>query len=658
MRNDFPFSLDDGGVDERLCKDMKDYIHLRLRQSPAIVQNSTPTSWKYDESPQTVLADHLIQVSLGCFLSAKLTLDLLERGKLVIKSSGYSVLPQTLSESFLLNLNLLFPTQRSFERARDIFSVCLAALRPMTLREIHRCLRALSDQSDVDWEDFLHSYSLVASFLPSKNSPCETVSFFHPSFREWLLGRRTCDENKFACDLRRGHLAIALHLSSKCPGGLEEDDTLDLAHHILKAQVFKTGGISSDQGLTSKELQAAWLAMASADVTAALAAKRNILQPNLVVSKLLLLAGASPDATTGRKRCASGEVEGVIESFGQPLLNEFIAGGKNEMAALLIKFGADVTSTDSRGVSPLMVASTHNNASMAGLLLATKPTSLVQSCNDGSTALSFAARADSLSTLKLLLSRGSWASEKEKTAVVQEALVGACKVGRVDALNVLVSEGAADVNEPCRISHEMPLRSAISAGQTRVVRELLRFGADVTKVDFPLHLSVMKGHFDVVEVLLHASGDACDSNGEDSLGRTPLAVAAMSGQTPLIELLASRGAFLDRPDHEGLTPLAWACIRGREAAVKLLLRLGAAVDAADMRQRTPLHHAAAGGRAAIATTLLETGANVEQAERNGLKPIDQAIAHGDRDTVSRFLKKGAKLGPTTWALAKDKPAVL
>ncbi len=45
-------------------------------------------------------------------------------------------------------------------------------------------------------------------------------------------------------------------------------------------------------------VQAAWIAQSSSDVSSALGAVRNVSSPNAKVSRLLLLAGASPDART------------------------------------------------------------------------------------------------------------------------------------------------------------------------------------------------------------------------------------------------------------------------------------------------------------------------------------------------------------------------
>jgi hypothetical protein len=85
------FSLDKVSSNENLQKDLLDYINFRLNNSPSIQSNVASTSGKLDggSSSQFRFSQHLLGLSRGSFLFAKLTLDLLERGQLVAKSSGY-----------------------------------------------------------------------------------------------------------------------------------------------------------------------------------------------------------------------------------------------------------------------------------------------------------------------------------------------------------------------------------------------------------------------------------------------------------------------------------------------------------------------------------------------------------------------------------------
>lgn len=121
-------------------------------------------------------------------LYAKLILDLIARGQLVIKSSSYKVLPVSLAQIFLLHFNLRFPTARSFEQAAPILNICLAALYPLTLDEIYYSMEALSHGREaLSWPDFMQRFKLLDGFLIKRLD--NTYMFFHSSLREWLMRR-------------------------------------------------------------------------------------------------------------------------------------------------------------------------------------------------------------------------------------------------------------------------------------------------------------------------------------------------------------------------------------------------------------------------------------------------------------------------------------
>ena len=72
-------SLDKTDVDERLNKDMSDYLNLRINRSPAILANISPNITKMDsgQQPQARFVNFMLQESQGCFLYSKMTLDLI-----------------------------------------------------------------------------------------------------------------------------------------------------------------------------------------------------------------------------------------------------------------------------------------------------------------------------------------------------------------------------------------------------------------------------------------------------------------------------------------------------------------------------------------------------------------------------------------------------
>ena len=105
--------------------------------------------------PQERFLQHLTQTSQGNFLFAKLVLDLIERGHLVIKSSSFKVLPVSLAEVFQLECNLKFTTVQSFSKVTDILSVCLASLVPLSVPEIYNAVNALKKEPESNWQDFV-----------------------------------------------------------------------------------------------------------------------------------------------------------------------------------------------------------------------------------------------------------------------------------------------------------------------------------------------------------------------------------------------------------------------------------------------------------------------------------------------------------------------
>nr|NVI77184.1 rolling pebbles [Cucujiformia] len=158
----------DSNSNENIQKDMLNYINFRLQNSPSI-QNNIIASTNGKSDSETVslhkFSQHLLTLSHGSFLYSKLTLDLLERGHLVAKSSGYKVLPVNLAQIYLLHFNLRFPTVRSFEKVSNILSICLGALYPLTLLEIYYSVNALSIEHFIPWSEFLQCFKLLSGFL-------------------------------------------------------------------------------------------------------------------------------------------------------------------------------------------------------------------------------------------------------------------------------------------------------------------------------------------------------------------------------------------------------------------------------------------------------------------------------------------------------------
>ncbi|CAH2009763.1 unnamed protein product [Acanthoscelides obtectus] len=633
---------------ENIQKDILQYVSFRLQNSPSIQNNITVSSTNGKSESSSVsqhkFSQHLVSTSQGSFLFAKLTLDLLERGQLVVKSSGFKVLPVSLAEIYLLHFNLRFPTIRSFEKVCNILSVCLAALYPLTLLEIYYSVNSMMVDNFLPWPEFLQRFKLLSGFLVKRLD--NTYMFFHPSFREWLIRRDENEATKFLCDLRSGHAGITFRLS-RVQAPLDPEKTLELGHHILKTHVYRNITFSHT---SSRDLQAHWVAESSENVSAAVCCLRNMYSPNVKVSRLLLLAGASPDHIT--------------DFLGNaPVLCMYANEGIVPMVSLLLEFGADVELANSQGRTALSLASANGHCDVVRQLVAAGA-SPGRADTAGRCPLVHAARDGRLNVVGYLLAC-DWPTEKTTESDVglaeaaQQALVAAAGHGHVDVVEYLLDMAEVDADLPDTITGETALTVASANGCLSVCTALLNRGANISVTNrkelAPLLLAVKEGHWAVAERLIqnYAAIEQCDS-----VGRTPLMIAAAEGHLGIIELLLDRGADINREDREGLTPLCWACVRGKLQAAQCLIERGADVNHSDKSGRTPLDLAAFQGSQPLVQFLMDTGAAVEHVDANGVRPLDRAVGCRNANVVRCFLKKGAKLGPATWAVANGKPDIM
>ncbi|CAH1176220.1 unnamed protein product [Phaedon cochleariae] len=639
-------SLDNVHSNENIQKDILGYINFRLQNSPTIQSNITIPGAKQESNSvsQHKFSQHLLSSSQGSLLFAKLTLDLLERGQLVVKSSGYRVLPITLAEIYLLHFNLRFPTIRSYEKVIHILSVCLAALYPLTLLEIYYSLNSILVDNFLPWSEFLQRFKLLSGFLVKRLD--NTYMFFHPSFREWLIRRDENEPTKFLCELRSGHAGIGFRLS-RVQAPLDPEKTLELGHHILKAHVYRNMSLPA---ISSRDLQAFWISESSENVSAAVCHLRNIYNPNVKVSRLLLLAGASPNHIT--------------DFLGNaPVLCMFSNEGIVPMVSLLLEFGADVELTNSQGCTALALASAKGHCDVVRQLIAAGA-SPGHADTAGHCPLGHAARNGRLNVVGYLLAcdwvgRGGKGEDVGLAEAAQQALVAAAGQGHAEIVEYLLDMAEVDVDLADSITGETALTIAAANGCHTVCSALINRGANISTTNrkdlSPLLLAVKEGHWAVAERLIqnYAAIEQCDS-----VGRSPLMVASSEGHLGIIELLLDRGADINKEDREGLTSLCWACLRGKLQAAQCLVERGADINHNDKTGRTPLDLAAFQGNPTLVQFLLDRGALIEHVDINGMRPLDRAIGCRNIQVVQCFLKKGAKLGPATWAMAAGKPDIM
>ncbi|XP_061763625.1 protein TANC2 isoform X1 [Nerophis ophidion] len=656
-------SLDSLEENDAMDQDLQGYILHRIHSSPEI-QNNISLNGKMDNTTFGKLSGHLKALSQGSYLYLKLTFDLIEKGYLVLKSSSYKVVPVNLAEVYLLQCNMRFPTQSSFERALPLLNVAVASLHPLTDEQIYQAINAGSLQGTLDWDDFQQRLDNLSVFLVKRRDG--TRMFVHPSFREWLIWREEGEKTKFLCDPRSGHTLLAFWFSRQ-ENKLNRQQTIELGHHILKAHIFK--GLSKKVGVSSSILQGLWVSYSSEGLSAALSSLRNLYTPNIKVSRLLMLGGANVNYRTE-----------VLNNA--PVLCVHAHLGYMDMVALLLEYGAFADAPSESGLTPLGYAAAGGHMAIV-TALCRRRAQVDHLDKNGQCALVHAALRGHMEVVKFLI-QCDWSGGQSqqqaaftKSHAVQQALVAAASMGYTEIVSYLLDLPEKDeeeveraqINDFDSLWGETALTAACGRGKLEVCRLLLEQGAAVAQSNrrgiVPLFSAVRQGHWQIVDILLTHGADA---NLADKQGRTPLMMAASEGHLGTVDFLLSQGASLSLTDKEGLTALSWACLKGHMPVVRFLVESGAATDHADKNGRTPLDLAAFYGDSDVVQFLVDHGAMIEHVDYSGMRPLDRAVGCRNTSVVVALLKKGAKIGcqtlpsrprgPATWAMATSKPDIM
>ncbi|XP_028332679.1 protein TANC2 isoform X3 [Gouania willdenowi] len=672
ITNALPFhriSLDGLEENDAIDQDLQGYILHRIHSSPEI-QNNISLNGKMDNTTFGKLSTHLKALSQGSYLYLKLTFDLIEKGYLVLKSSSYKVVPVNLAEVYLLQCNMRFPTQSSFERALPLLNVAVASLHPLTDEQIYQAINSGSLQGTLDWEDFQQRVDNLSVFLVKRRDG--TRMFVHPSFREWLIWREEGEKTKFLCDPRSGHTLLAFWFS-RLETRLNRQQTIELGHHILKAHIFK--GLSKKVGVSSSILQGLWVSYSTEGLSAALSSLRNLYTPNIKVSRLLMMGGANVNYRTE-----------VLNNA--PVLCVHAHLGYMDMVALLLEFGASVDAPSESGLTPLGYAAAGGHMTIVSALCRRRA-KVDHLDKNGQSALVHAALRGHMEVVKFLIQSDWNVSQNQnqnqnqnqsgftKTHAVQQALVAAASMGYTEIVSYLLDLPEKDEEEVERAQinnfdtlwGETALTAASGRGKLEVCRLLLEQGAAVAQPNrrgiVPLFSAVRQGHWQIVDLLLTHGADV---NLPDKQGRTPLMMASSEGHLDTVEFLLAQGSSLSLLDKEGLSALSWACLKGHLPVVRYLVESGAATDHADKNGRTPLDLAAFYGDSEVVQFLVDHGAMIEHVDYSGMRPLDRAVGCRNTSVVVALLKKGAKIGcqtlpsrprgPATWAMATSKPDIM
>ncbi|HET9220236.1 MAG TPA: ankyrin repeat domain-containing protein [Terriglobia bacterium] len=234
---------------------------------------------------------------------------------------------------------------------------------------------------------------------------------------------------------------------------------------------------------------------------------------------------------------------------------------------------------------------------------------------DGSTALLWAVYGSDLQTARALIAADAYLNAINRYGVTP--LLQASRTGDTAMIAELLKSGA-DVRKAVHPEGETPLMAASRTGKLDAVELLLKAGSDPNAFDsYQKQTALMRaaeeGHVDVVNALLSAKADPNAKAHVSALttrkhadhatgGFTALMFAVRNGHENVVRALVDGGADLKATNGDGVTATSIAIVNDRFDLAKTLLDLGADANdgalffAVDMHDATSDMYARDGSR--------------------------------------------------------------
>ncbi|OUR88660.1 hypothetical protein A9Q81_23250 [Gammaproteobacteria bacterium 42_54_T18] len=323
------------------------------------------------------------------------------------------------------------------------------------------------------------------------------------------------------------------------------------------------------------------------------------------------------------------------------------AKGYDDIAQMLIQYGANPNIAGRGGWTPLMVAAMHQQDRNITLLLDAGANLELQN-GQGKTALMIAIEFDKIDTVNHLVQRGANVNARSQNVPSKgkSVLSLAVEKGNVDVVKMLLAAGAYFNNKI--FNSEGPFAVAIEAGQRDMVALLLKLGPNIQKSPHQLdgnnskrnsclHHAAEYGTVEILQLLL-ASGE--DPKLKNSTGNTALMVAARAGNIDNVEALASYATKIE------IQEVFYIVITtGLTAGVNKILALGASVNAINALGETPLMLAVANRHHLIVDILLAEGANLQAVSNDGRDALMIALTTepSKQRIVTTLIERGANV---------------
>jgi ankyrin repeat protein len=155
--------------------------------------------------------------------------------------------------------------------------------------------------------------------------------------------------------------------------------------------------------------------------------------------------------------------------------------------------------------------------------------------------------------------------------------------------------------------------------------------------------AVRAGDRDECSRILESEGADVHEKDENIYSRPSLiCIATENGRSDIVDLLLSKGAFVNDKDNIDRSPLYIALCNGHDEVVEILISNGAVLNDKDNNLWSPLQMASYRGHAEVAEMLISNGAIINDKDSDVWSPLRMASYYGRDDIVALLLSEGAK----------------
>lgn len=344
-----------------------------------------------------------------------------------------------------------------------------------------------------------------------------------------------------------------------------------------------------------------------------------------------------------------------LEQLNLELINSVKQSNLNKVKEYINK-GADISTKDNHGKTPLHIAAKRGLLDIAKFLLDKGADIDAQENKFGRAPLHLAAAKGHLDIVKYLIEKGADVDVYQGGWSYSTALHLAAQKGHLDIVKYLIEKGANP--KATDGGGKTPLQRATQKGHSDIVEylkgkvpqitERQQVATEVPQItedysNISLHFAAEQGNLNAVKYFVEKGADI---NANNWYGGTPLKLAVSNGHLDVVRYLVEKGASVDLKDSswnaKGWVPLHFAAHKGYLDIVKCLIEKGADVNAKNnYDSSTPLHEAAQYGHLTVAEELIEKNANINAKDKYGYTPLHSAALNGHLAVVKKLIEKGA-----------------